>query len=74
MCLKTMEKIDKGKDKKHASELTRNPEDKLLILHVEFNTVARSGDTRLLYYQRTAGVATLTTVRIEVEPENRPSR
>ena len=32
MCLKTMEKIDKGEDEKHACKLTSNPEDRNLYI------------------------------------------
>ena len=37
MCLKTVEQIDKGKDKKHTGKLTSNPDDMTLILHVGFD-------------------------------------
>ena len=39
MCLKTIEKVDKSKDKKHTGILSK-PEDNgdLLILHVRFDT------------------------------------
>ena len=40
MCLKTMEKIDKGKDKKHTGKLTSNPEDKNSLYYMSDLTSA----------------------------------
>ena len=40
MCLKTMEKIYKGEDKKHAGKFTSNTEDKTFYITFRFDISA----------------------------------